>query len=419
MTIFSAWTTPRFSSKRRSAVAVSGLLLLSLALAGCQGEKKEAAQGAGAPPAPEVAVITLHPQPVPITTELPGRTSAYLTAEVRPQVDGVIRERLFQEGSEVAKGTVLYQIDPAPYQATYDSAVANLAKAQAALPSARAKAERYQKLSAVKGVSDQDLEDAKSAEAQAEADVAVARAQLQTAKINLDYTKVTAPIGGLIGQSALTPGALVTANQTTALTTIHQIDPIHVDLEQSSTNLLRLKRELAQGALKGGGTSVPVKLLLEDGSAYPEEGKLEFADVTVDESTGTFTLRALFPNPDRVLLPGMYVRAILEEGVAQNAFLIPARAVSRNARGQATAQFVTADGKVETRTFTAARTVGNDWLVDSGVNDGDRVIIEGSMKVRAGQAVRTVEGTIDPKTGEVKTPGAGKPAGSTDAPKQQ
>lgn len=418
--MFSAWTAPRFPSKRRTFAAASGLLVLSLALAGCQGEKKADAKGAaGTPPAPEVAVITLHPQPVPITTELPGRTSAYLTAEVRPQVDGVIRERLFQEGSEVEKGTVLYQIDPAPYQAAYDSAVANLSKAQAALPSAKAKAERYQKLSAVKGVSDQDLEDAKSAQAQAEADVAVARAQLQTAKINLDYTKVTAPISGLIGQSALTPGALVTANQTTALTTIHQIDPIHVDLEQSSTNLLRLKRELAKGALRGGGTSVPVKLLLEDGSAYPEEGKLEFADVTVDESTGTFTLRALFPNPDRVLLPGMYVRAILEEGVADNAFLIPARAVSRNARGQATAQFVTADGKVETRTFTAARTVGNDWLVDNGVSDGDKVIIEGNMKVRSGQEVRTVEGTIDPKTGEVKTPGAGKPAGSADAPKKQ
>lgn len=372
------------------------------ALTGCfEEDAAERGVQASAPPV-EVSVVTLHPQSVTITAELPGRTVASLVAEVRPQVSGIIQKRLYEEGSEVEAGEALYKIDPATYQAAYDSAVADLQKAQAAVPSAQAKVERYQGLIKQKAISKQDLDDAVATLAQAKADVAAAKASVETAKINLAYTEIKAPIPGRVGKSSLTPGALVTANQDTVLTTIRTLDPINVDVTQSSTNLLNLIQSVNEGKIKLSGDNVSVKLKLENGTVYPLDGKLEFAEASVDETTGTYILRAEFPNPDRLLLPGMYVRAIVEEGVAENSFLVPQRAVSHNTKGEAVAVFVGADGKVEQRVLEIGDNVGNNWLVNSGVEDGDRVIVEGTQRVRVGQDVTAVEVTIDETTGEVR-----------------
>jgi membrane fusion protein (multidrug efflux system) len=375
---------------------------MALALAGCGEQSQNPAQKAG-PGRPEVSVVTLHPQSVAITTELAGRTIASLTAEVRPQVSGIIQARLYQEGSEVAAGAVLYQIDPASYQATYDSAAASQQKAEAAVPSAAAKVERYQGLVKQNAVSRQDLDDAVATLAQAKADVAAAKASVDTARINLAYTKIVAPIGGRIDKSSLTPGALVTASQATALTTIRQIDPINVDVTESSTNLLNWRQAVQQGRIKFSGPDVHIKLKLDNGTIYAQTGKLSFVESNVSETTGTFALRAEFPNPDRLLLPGMYVRAIIEEGVAENSFVVPQRAVTRNSKGEATALIVTADSKVEQRVLSVGKTVGNNWLANAGVNDGDRVIVEGTQLVRPGQDVTAVEVTIDDTTGEVRS----------------
>jgi membrane fusion protein (multidrug efflux system) len=351
---------------------------------------------------PEVSVVTLHPQSVAITAELPGRTTASLVAVVRPQVNGIIQTRLFQEGGEVAVGDALYQIDPASYQASYDSARATLQKAEAAVPTAQIKVERYRGLIKQNAVSKQDLDDAAATLAQAVAEVASAKASVETARINLAYTRITAPIGGRIDKSSLTPGALVTASQDTALTTIRTIDPINVDVTQSSTNLLNLRQAIGAGRVKLYGANVHVKLKLENGSTYAYAGVLKFAESVVDQSTGAFAMRAQFPNPDRLLLPGMYVRAIVEEGVAQNSFLAPQRAVTRNAKGEATAMFVNASGNVEERVLSVQNSVGNTWLVDSGVGDGDRIIVGGAQLVRIGQAATPVEATVDDTTGEVR-----------------
>lgn len=376
-----------------------GLLTLFLLLAGCNAQQ-------GKPPAaatrPEVGVVTLHPQSVAVTAELSGRTTASLSADVRPQVGGIIQSRLFDEGGEVTAGQALYQIDPASYQATYDSAIAAQQKADAAVPSAQAKVERYQGLIKQNAVSKQDLDDAIASLAQAKADVASAKASADTARINLDYTKITAPISGRIGKSSLTPGALVTASQDTALATIRTLDPINVDVSQSSTNLLNLRQAIADGRVKLSGTNVSVKLKLDNGTTYTHAGKMEFAEANVDQTTGTFALRAQFPNPDRLLLPGMYVRAVVEEGVAQNSFVVPQRAVTRNAKGEATALVVDADGKVGERALGVRSSVGNNWLVETGIADGDRVVVEGSQFVRAGQSATPVEVTIDDVTGEIK-----------------
>ena len=355
----------------------------------------------------EVSVVTLHPQSVAITAELPGRTAASLVAEVRPQVNGIIQKRLFKEGREVEAGTALYQIDPATYQAAYDSALAALQKAQATVPSAQAKVERYRGLIKRDAISEQDLDDAVATLAQAKADVAAEKASVEAAKINLAYTTITAPISGRVGKSSLTQGALVTANQDTALTTIRKLDPINVDVMQSSTNLLNLIQAVDEGRLKFAGENVRVKLKLENGTIYPHTGKLEFAEANVDESTGTFTLRAEFANPDRLLMPGTYVRAIVEEGVAENSFLVPQRAVNRNTKGEATVLCVAPDGKVEERVLSVQSSVGNSWLVDSGVSDGDRIIVEGTQFVRVGQEVTPVEVTLDETTGEVRERKAG------------
>ena len=387
----------RTESVRR--VILAGGVLLALGLAGCNSEK-----AAAPPPQPQaqVSVVVLRSKPVAISAELPGRVAASLVAEVRPQVGGLIKSRLFREGSEVKAGDLLYEIDPAPYQAALDSAVATLAKAEASVPNAQAKVDRYRDLIRQNAISKQDNDDAVAALAQAQADVASARANLDTARINLGFTKVTAPIGGRVDRSTLTPGALVTANQTTALTTIRQLHPINVDVIQSSTNLLKFRSAVADGRLKLSGPNVAVKLKLDTGTEYAQSGQLEFAEANIDQTTGTFTVRAEFPNPDRLLLPGMFVRAVIQEGVAENSFLLPQRAVARNTKGEATAKFVGADGKVEERVIATSRSVGNNWLVGQGVKDGERVIVEGAQLVRPGQTVTGNEVTIDEASGELK-----------------
>jgi membrane fusion protein (multidrug efflux system) len=364
-------------------VIVAGMMLIT----GCGKKTTTSAP----PPPPEVGVIVVQPQRVALTTELPGRTSPYLIAEVRPQVGGIIKKRLFTEGSDVKAGQVLYQIDPATYQAAFASARAALARAEATLNTVRLKAGRYRDLVGINAVSQQDNDDAQASLKQAEADVATAKAAVETARINLAYTRVTAPISGRIGRSTVTDGALVTGSQPTALATIQQLSPIYVDVTQSSAELLRLKQNLANGVLKKGSSAqAPVKLLLEDGSSYPLTGTLKFSEVTVDQSTGSVTLRALFPNPKQSLLPGMFVRAILEEGVDENAILIPQRGVTRNPKGDAMVMVVGAGDKVEPRTIKVVRTVGDNWLVSEGVKAGDRVILEGIQKARPGTTVKTV-----------------------------
>lgn len=369
------------------------LSLVAFTLSGC--DEPQAAVKPAAPAPVEVGVVEIRPEPLTLTTELPGRTSAHLVAEVRPQVGGIIEQRLFREGAEVAAGALLYRIDPASFQAAYDSAKAALAKAQADIRSVQLKAERYKDLVRIKAVSDQDYDDARAALAQAQAEVDAQKAALETARINLDYTQVRAPIAGRIGRSSVTAGALVTADQTTALATIQQLDPVYVDVQRSSTEWLELQQALKSGRLShpGADGSVAVRLKLEDGSDYPQTGRLLFSEVTVDAGTGAITLRAEFPNPDQRLLPGMYVRAVLEEGVAQQALLVPQRAVSRDARGQASALVVNADGKAERRDLVTERAVGDRWLVTTGIAAGERVIVDNLQKIKAGTVVKPLPWT--------------------------
>lgn len=381
------------------------LVLVAVALAACDWKENAGAPAPGAQGRTQVGVVTVHPQSVAVTAEMPGRTSASLVAEVRPQVGGLIKERLFQEGGEVKAGDPLYQIEPASYQAAYDSAVASLQKAEAAVPSAEAKVERYTGLIKQNAVSKQDNDDAIASLAQAKAEVAAARASVDTARINLDYTRITAPIGGRIDKSALTPGALVTASQDTALTTIRTLDPINVDVTQSSTNLLNLRKAVLEGRIKLSGDNVAVRLTLDNGTTYTHPGKLEFSSAYVDETTGTYSVRAQFPNPERLLLPGMYVHAVVEEGVAPDSFLVPQRGVIRNTKGEPVALVVNAQNKIEQRVLTVARSVGNSWLVEAGIGDGDRVVVEGSQFVRSGQDVTAVDVVVDDTTGEVKERG--------------
>ncbi|WP_442970199.1 efflux RND transporter periplasmic adaptor subunit [Roseibium sp. FZY0029] len=364
-----------------------------------------AQQMGGAAPKPEVGVVELQPESVAITAKLSGRIAASLDAEVRPEVGGIIKERLFKEGTEVSAGDVLYRIEDDLYKAAHDSALATLQKAEAALPSAQTKVERYEELITQNAVAKQELDDAKAALAQAKADIASAKASVQTARINLDNTVIKAPISGRIEASRLNVGALVTASQAAPLTIIRQLDPINVDVTQSSTNLLKLRKAVREGRIKLSGENVQVRLLLETGEEYSETGKLEFSEAHVDPTTGTYTLRAEFPNPDRLLLPGMYVQAIVEEGIAQNSFLVPQRAVSRNARGEPTALFLSKDGKVEERVLRVEGDIGNNWLVNEGISQGDRVIVEGTLFVRAGQEATGTLVTIDEATGEVESRG--------------
>jgi len=353
-------------------VGAWGWMLGALLLAGC-GRK-------AAPPVvppPEVAVVTIAAEPVVLTTKLPGRTAPHLIAEIRPQVSGLIQKRLFTEGADVQAGQALYQIDPAPFQAALDKATANLM-------AVRSRAKRAEELLAAKAVSQQDFDDADAALKQAEA-------ELEMARINLGYTKITAPIAGRIGTSSVTDGAIVTAYQPVPLATIQELDPIYVDVPQSTADLLRLRERLANGQLTHDGNNQnAVQLILEDGTKYPLEGTLQFRDISVDPSTATVTLRMVFPNPQGVLLPGMFVRTLVKEGVSENAILIPQQAVMRDPKGNPMALIVNAAGKVELRMLTLERAIGDNWLVTAGLAAGDHVIVEGLIKARPGMVVKAV-----------------------------
>ncbi|OAT33879.1 membrane fusion protein of RND family multidrug efflux pump [Buttiauxella brennerae ATCC 51605] len=391
-------------NKNRGFTPLAAVLMLSgsLMLTGCN--DKETKQSA--PHTPEVGVVTLKSAPLQITTELPGRTSAYRIAEVRPQVSGIILKRNFEEGSEIKAGVSLYQIDPATYQAAYDSAKGDLAKAQASANIAQLTLKRYQKLLGTKYISQQDYDTALADSQQANASVVAAKAAVESARINLAYTKVTSPISGRIGKSSVTEGALVTGAQATALATVQQLDPIYVDVTQSSNDFLRLKQELADGKLKQENGKAKVKLVTNDGITFPQEGSLEFSDVTVDQTTGSITLRALFPNPDKTLLPGMFVRAQLEEGTNPNALLVPQQGVTRTPRGDASAMVIGKEDKVEVRNITATQAIGDKWLVTDGLKDGDRVIVTGLQKVKPGVQVKAQEVAAENKGQEQAAAGA-------------
>jgi len=388
------------------------LVLISLfALAGCGKPTSEAK----APPPPEVGVMTLRPQEASISTLLPGRVVAYQVSEVRPQVTGILMKRVFTEGAEVKEGELLYQIDPVQYQAALESAEAAVLKAQANLTSVRLKAERKTQLLKTNAASQQDVDDAVATFKQGEADLKSAEANRDTAAIALDRTKVLAPISGRIGKSTITPGALVTASQANAMTTIQQLDPVYVDLDQATSEMDRIRAELASGRLQRPSGGVEIELMLENGKVHPQKGKFGFTDSSVNETTGSVSTRAVFANPDRNLLPGMYVRARVIAGVDPKAILIPQRAVSRNPRGEAVAMFVDKDGKVEQRTLKVAQAVGTNWLVDDGARDGDRVILDGLQKVRPGAIAKTTDVTVDPATGLTVTPGKQASAGNNAA----
>ena len=368
-----------FPPSIKSAAAIAVVCSIAL-LAGCS---KSAAVPAPAPP-PQVGVFTVTQQPLAITSVLPGRTAAYQVAEVRPQVGGLIQKRLFVEGADVQAGASLYQIDAATYQAAYSAARAALSKAKANLQTSQPKVARYKELLAIEGVSRQDYDDAVGANLQAMADVESATAALELAGINLKYTRVNAPISGRISRSSVTAGALVGAGQAAPLATLQQLDPMYVDVTQSSDDLLRLKRALASGSLKKAAGQASVTLLLADGSRYAEAGKLQFADVSVDPGTGNVTLRALFPNPKGDLLPGMFVRAVIESGIDERAIVVPQQGVTRNQQGQATALILNREGKVEQRILNTGSAIGDKWLVSAGLNAGDRVIVEGLQRVKPG-----------------------------------
>jgi membrane fusion protein (multidrug efflux system) len=383
------------------------LRTLFVVLLGCN--SSPAAQQPPSRPPPEVGTVTLRPEAVTLQTELAGRTVASLTSDVRPQISGIIKARRFEEGALVKAGQVLYEIDPAMYRAAYEGATADLASAKATLEAARLKDERFAALAKIEGISKQEADDAYAAHELAKTGIAQKQAALQAARINLDYTAIKAPISGRIGKSTVTAGALVTANQPQALATIRTLDPIYVDLTQSSEARLRLRAQLGTGAVQAGSTKV--KLKLGDGALYDRDGTLEFAEVSVDEATGSVTLRATFPNPDGMLLPGMYVRAVLDQAVATTAILAPQQGISHDPKGNATALVVGAGDKVEPRTLVADRAIGDRWLVTSGLAAGDRLIVEGLNKVGPGMPVHPVE--VAPAK---PTASAGKPDGAPGKP---
>ena len=381
-------TTPRVPAR---AALLSSLIALTLALAAC---KQDAAGPQGGPggamPPMEVTVVTLKAENVMLTRELSGRVTPSLIAEVRPQVSGIVKRRLFTEGGSVRAGQPLYQLEDTAFRADSESARAQLARAQASLATARLNASRSAELVRIDAVSKQDNDNAQAALRQAQADVRAAQAGVQGANVPLGFARVTAPISGQIGRSSVTAGALVTASQATPLATIQQLDPMYIDLTQSSAELLQLRREVDAGNLTDAG-GVPVQVLLEDGTVFGHQGRLSFAETTVDPSTGSFTLRVVVPNPEHLLLPGMYVRANVANGARANALLVPQPGIARDPKGNATAMVVGADGKVETRTVKVSRTVGNRWLVEDGLKAGDKVIVEGLQKVQPGATVKPVE----------------------------
>ncbi|WP_164523903.1 MULTISPECIES: efflux RND transporter periplasmic adaptor subunit [Sphingomonas] len=386
-------------------------LALALILSACGGGGESQQQGAPQGP-PQVGFVTVQQQPVTLTTELPGRTAPYETSDVRPQVNGLILARLFQEGDYVRQGQPLYRIDPAPYQAAVASARAALSRAQASIASTRNLARRYGELVKINAISRQEYENAVSGAQQAEADIAAQRAALQQAQIDLSRTTIRAPISGRIGRSVSTTGALVSAAQTEALTTIQRLDPIYVDIQQSSADLLKLRQQIMDGDLSRGTGAARVRLKLEDGSTYPMEGTLKFTDVTVDPATGTQAIRAVFSNPRGLLLPGMYVRAELVEGTKANGILVPQRAVTRDPKGAATVLVIGADGKLAPRPLQTQRTVGDQWLVTGGLQPGDKVVIEGAQMLQPGTPVKGYPWKPQP---EGQAPQGAAPAGGPQA----
>jgi membrane fusion protein, multidrug efflux system len=393
----------------RVSMVRAAVLVVAIGLAAAACETRTTADAVKPGARPTVGVVLVRTQNVTLTMELPGRTSSCEVAEVRPQVSGLVTKRLFTEGTDVEAGEVLFHIDPATYQAAYSRAKAELARAEANITTLQLREQRYRELVEIKAISRQEFDDTRAALMQAEAEIQVAQAALETARINLGYTRVKAPISGRIGRSAVTTGALVTASQPAALATIHQLDPIYVDVTQSTTEVLELKRKLASGQLKNGGAdAAKVRLLLEAGEPYAHQGTFSFSDVSVDQSTGSIVLRTVFPNPEQLLLPGMFVRAQVAEGVAEQTILVPQQGVGRNPKGEAVALVVDANGTVEQRKLTVDRALGDQWLVSSGLSPGDRLIVEGVQKVRPGAEVNVVlveehpgrEGTaVQPSTG--------------------
>lgn len=366
-----------------------GVICIS-ALSAC-GSKNPGAAGAAAGPASavEVGVVTLEATDASLVAELPGRTTAFRKAEVRPQVTGIIQKRLYEEGSEVKAGQPLYQIDPATYRAALATARAELARAEANLAAAKSREARYKDLVAARAISQQEYDDALAALGQANAAIAAGKAAVETARINLEYTEVRAPISGVISKSSVTEGALVSANQAQVLTTIQQLDPIYVDVSQSAENLLRLRRQMQVGTINRD-EAAKVALKLEDGTRYEHEGELQFSEVGVSESTGTVVLRAIFPNPDKLLLPGMFVRSTVQEGVRREAILAPQQGIAFDRSGSATALVVGDNNTVEPRQLKVGRSLGHNWVVEEGLQAGDRLIVEGLQKVRPGTPVTVV-----------------------------
>ncbi|CDL83244.1 efflux RND transporter periplasmic adaptor subunit [Xenorhabdus szentirmaii] len=393
--------------KNRGILPLATLLVLSgsFILSGC----KENQETQSSISILDVSVVTLKAEPLTVITELPGRTTAYRVAEVRPQVSGIILKRNYKEGSDIVAGESLYQIDPATYQAEYSKAKANLTRAQANEKVSHLTVERYKSLLGTQYVSKQEFDKANSDYAQANADVQSAHAALESARINLAYTKVTSPISGRAGKSTVTEGALVSAGQGTALTTVQQLDPIYVDITQSSDDYLKLKDEIAKGTIKKENQKTKIRLITDTGKEYSKEGYLEFSDVTVDETTSSITMRAVFPNPNEELLPGMFVRTKLEEGVRKNAILIPQEAVARTARGQATTMIVDKDNRVELRNINAAQAIGNKWLVTDGVSAGDKVIVNRLQIIAPGMTVNPKEQDLNAKPAANQTETEKKP----------
>ena len=368
-------------------IILSSMLLLATgALTGCNDKGDEKA----AMPTPQVNVFTVKAAPLAVTTELPGRTDAFRVAEVRPQVSGIILKRNFVEGSDIVAGNSLYQIDSATYQAAWNSAQGSLAKAKAAANIAHLTVKRYVPLLGTNYISKQEYDQAVANAQQADAEVKAAQAEVENARINLAYTKVTSPINGRIGKSNVTEGALVTNGQASSLATVQQLDPIYVDVTQSSTDFMQLKQAVEKGSLQKANGKTTVQLLMEDGQPYPLNGDLEFSDVTVDQTTGSITLRAVFPNPQHQLLPGMYVRAKIDEGIQPEAILVPQQGVTRNPRGDATVMVVDENNKAVVREVVAPQAIGDKWLVTKGVKPGDKIIVSGLQRVRPGVAVQIV-----------------------------
>jgi membrane fusion protein, multidrug efflux system len=399
----------------RHVPRIGAAVCLLTALAGCGDKIASAqAQGAGMPPPPEVAVVTVAPERIAITTELPGRVEAYRVAQVRARVPGIVLKRVFQEGSDVKAGEVLFRIDPAQFQATFNSAKAALARAEANLAQANLKVQRYRPLVATNAISKQEFDDALTAQKQGEADVAAAKATQQTAQLNLGYATVTAPISGRIGRALVTEGALVGQGEATPLAVIQQLDPIYINLTQSASELLQLRRAMESGQLKRvGRDQAKVTLVTEDGTPYPHSGQLLFSDMSVDENTGAVTLRAKFPNPDRFLLPGMYARARLEQAVDEQAITVPQQAVIRT-QDNASVMLVGADGKVSAQQIKTGAAQGDKWLVLQGLKAGDKVIVEGLQKAKPGATVKPV-----PWKDQAATAAASKTPVATPQPAQK